>query len=485
MPRTNFGHGTPISPEFLNKIARPRIDGLDEDGSLPLITNSNFQNAPGNVVYDFYDYVDRGGVIRDVSGGLNIYVNSSVILGPDNTVITIPARVFNLPDNTITWVSAVRATTGNGLEYVITSSAPPTGVRLARVTTGSGQVISIDDMRYDYPWLPTVSAIATFGGSSPLDYTVPAGQTQILSGTIECRNFLLPINSTIQIRGSLTIRASGTVQLLGQVTTASNPLPWNSRYYASVGGGNTAGSYTLASALPNPQGVGNRWRDQRAPEYNGAFNVDWQCYSQGDRAAFLTFNGDLFGVVGNTSGARFRVNSAGDITVSGSINCSALGVSSINQSAGCIVGSAHPATGLGPQTYNFFVDVLPPQGTAGAIILQSLTRVQVDATATLSARGADSVPGRRWNYSNINVSGVIQTTRSVGAGGGGSIHFQAPTLAVSPSATVTASPGTQASLPANERFDGVGSSGDGYRAATNTAPQPGSITSSTEVPQEG
>ena len=482
MPRTNFGHGTPITPEFLNKIARPRIDGLDEDGSLPLITNANFQNAPGNVVYDFYNYVDRGGVIRDVSGGLNIYVNSSVVLAPDNSVITIPARVFNLPDNTITWVSAVRSV--GGLEYVVTPTAPPTGVRLARVTTGSGQVISIQDMRYDFPWLPTVSAIATFGGSSPVDYTVPPGQTQILSGVIECRNFLLPVNSTIQVRGSLTIRASGTVQLFGQVITASRPIQWQSKYYETVGGGNTAGSYTLSSEFPDPSGVGNRWREPRPQAYGGAFNVDWQCYSQGDRAAFLKFNGDLFGVVGNTSGAIFRINAAGDITVSGSINCSVLGTSSITHSAGCITGSAHPATGLGPQTYNFSIDVLPPQGAAGAIILQSLTRVQVDSTAVLSARGADSVPGRRWQYSQVNVSGIILPTRSVGAGGGGSIHFQAPTLAVSPSATVTASPGTQASLPVLERYNGVGSSGDGYRADTNTAPQPGSITSSTEVPQE-
>jgi hypothetical protein len=99
MPRTNFGSGTPITSDFLNSVGYPKITGLALDGHADLLTNSNFQNTPGTIVYDYYFEADRLKSSVDVSGGLNVKVNGTRMLKPNGEVVIVPDTVVAVPSS--------------------------------------------------------------------------------------------------------------------------------------------------------------------------------------------------------------------------------------------------------------------------------------------------------------------------------------------------------------------------------------------------
>jgi hypothetical protein len=250
----------------------------------------------------------------------------------------------------------------------------------------------------------------------------------------------------------------------------------------SFGVGNNSGQFTLSNNdFPRSTGVGNRYREFNPAPYLGALNVSYSGYSTGDRAALVTLYPQFFGITNPTAGAIFRVNAAGTCTVNGVINCSAIGTGSVNPQAGWLVGGAHPLTSLAPQTYAFNIDIVPAQEPAGQCVLQSLRSVTVSGSAVISANGADRAPAFKIVYSNANPSGLVQPPSGVGAGGGGSIHFQAPVLSVSPSANISVAAGNQSP---GISLDGLGASGNGYLSSGAVLPTAGTITSSTEIPQE-
>ena len=82
MTRTSFGFGTPIQPDFLNAVAYPKITGLPEDGHLDLLTNDNFLDQPGTIVYDYYEKINRLQASRFAATGLTLTIKGCVVLGP-------------------------------------------------------------------------------------------------------------------------------------------------------------------------------------------------------------------------------------------------------------------------------------------------------------------------------------------------------------------------------------------------------------------
>ena len=69
--------------------------------------------------------------------------------------------------------------------------------------------------RYDYVSLPRLDRYPVFGGTSTVDYT-PANNDAV-GGLIECRNFTVPLGTTLLLRSDTTIRASGVVTILGTI----------------------------------------------------------------------------------------------------------------------------------------------------------------------------------------------------------------------------------------------------------------------------
>jgi hypothetical protein len=73
---------------------------------------------------------------------------------------------------------------------------------------------------------------------------------------------------------------------------------------------------------------------------------------------------------------------------------------------------------------------------------------------------------------------------AVGGGGGGAIHFQAPTVSSSPSATILTTAGSHTIVAGELVLNGPGSGGNGFIAATSTLPTNGPITTVLAAPIE-
>jgi hypothetical protein len=482
MARSNFGTGSPITSTFLNKVARPQISALDEDGHIPLLDNTSFLNQSGVVSYDFYNLVDRLQSHQAVGGGLNLYVHGVTIQKPDGLPVAIPATTLTLPDNQVSFVYA------DPTGFKVSSTNPPSGVRSARVTTGSGQITNVEDLRYDYLWIPNVQGLAVFGGTSVTDITCTNGQ--VIRGTVECRDFTVPLGVTVSIDREVVIRASRDVTILGTVNTLSNPTPFGANTSGLTGvstGANT--TFLVGSEYPIPTGSGSNPFAARNQSWRGVFLIEIRGVTVASNASvFCNYSsapGNGLNIVAGTSGALLTINAAGALTVGSAavIQCSATNTTTLTALSNLALISSHPTSGLAPTTWSVITSFSAPQSVAGRCIFQSLQRIDVASGAQIRVKGADRGLANTITWTQAGGSATVNYLLP-GAGGGGSIHFQSPILNVSPSATLDVAAGNQPVTPVNERFDGIGCSGNGYIAATNTAPTAGVVTSSTEVPRE-
>lgn len=484
MTRTSFGYGTPIEPEFLNAVAYPKITGLPEDGHLDLLTNDDFLNQPGTIVYDFYKNIDRLKASRFGVSGLSITIQGCSILGSLGELIIVPTTTVNVPDNTISWVwidnaGAVQVTTFN----------PPSGIRSARVTTGSGTITQIMDLRYDYLWIPNPATLAVFGGNSTTDYTVPATGVTVLSGVINCRNFTVPLGATVEVDRTLTIRASGVTTIAGTIRTRTNPVQWMAQGVPQMGIDTGLQQFSAGTNSVDFLGVPVTNRN-KVPAYGGLSLATFSAStSTSNRATSCVFNILPGGVILNsgTSGAVLSIHSAGPVTVAGTavINCSATssGIPVIGGSALSLAG-----IGAGP-TENWQVNlaIIPPAPVAGTFVLQSSTSILINAGANISANGGNKAQGISLTQTVVNSGPVASATNnwfSVGGGGGGAIHFQAPSVSSSPSATITALAGSHNIVGGEGVINGPGSGGNGFNVSVNTLPTNGPITTVQSAPIE-
>jgi hypothetical protein len=334
-----------------------------------------------------------------------------------------------------------------------------------------------------------VQGLAVFGGTSKIDKTTTNGE--VLTGVLECRNFTVPASTSVSILNSLTIRASGRVTIEGTINTANNPVIYGA--FTSGKFGTASGAVTIplvGSEYPIPTGNADPF-SRRNPEWRGSFVGFVEGLTTASNAAIFCLYNSFVGatqglnITSGTSGAILTINSAGQISIgpTAQIICSATNTTLLTANNALYTANGHTGTGFAPSSWQVKFDISAPQAVAGKIILQSLDRIQVTAGAILRARGADRGLAKTFG---TNQTAAFPTTDWImpGAGGGGAIHFQAPTLAVSPSATIDVAAGIQPATAVNNRFDGIGCSGNGYIAATNTNPTNGLVTESLEVPRE-
>ncbi len=484
--RTNFTTSTPITSEFLNKVARPRISTLDDDGAIPPITNEGLANTPGNVLYDFYDFVDQFAVLNNIAGGLSVTVKGGAVRLPDGSNLTVSQSNVAVPNNTVSFISI-----GSNGSIQATTIRPTYGYTLARVTTLNGVVTLIDDLRVNQTISPQANTVDTFGGINQIDYTVAPNTTVNLSGAIECKNFILPSNSTIRVEGALVIRASGNVDILGTVTTSPNTnafLPFQDGIY---GGGNYAITYASGSTNSIPVG-GNPIRSRRRnPAFIGYSQIEFTTQTVNINAATrLSYGGSSIGA-GCANGADFTIHAAGVLTIgnNASINLRAIQpVKPVSIPASLITLNGHPTTGTFAD-WRWIYNAISPQGSAGVCVLQSTTTVNINQGAVINCRGTDE--GWAIYTGAGNLGGAITFPGTLGngwfkcgAGGGGGIWIYAPVINSHPSATYDVAAGTMG-VPSGSNLyvQGVGSVGSGYGNSTTPA-QNGQLVVTTGYPTE-
>lgn len=489
MARTSFGAGTPITPEFMQAVGAPKITGLQEDGHLDLLTNDQFERAPGNVVFDFYERSSRLKASKDLAGGLTLRVEAGSIQGPSGALIQVPTQTINLPNNQISFVSL-----GPDGSLVITPTNPSSGVRLARIVTGSGQITSVDDLRYDALWLPNVNSLDVFGGGATSDYLAPLGVT-VLSGVINCRNFTVPSGAIVEVDRTLTVRASGVVDIAGIIRTRVNPIMFGGTAVITlmVTTGNERADVGQASnqGATGVSRFGVPVTNRAKPAHTSGGSVLSLAGSTvaSNHATGITFDVIPSKVVQSpgTNGAVLTINAAGPVTLRGTsqINCSATDSTTPTINSSSLLASSHPISGL--QTTNWLIAlfIFPPQSTAGTFVCQSSVSVTVEAGCGISANGANASQGRVLTHSS-SAPGVFVPADSfrTGGGGGGAIHFQAPVISSSPSAVITSTGGTTSTSGSGGIIDGPGSSGNGFTAVGAIQATNGVITSVLSQPVE-
>ena len=488
MPRTTFTTSTPITSEFLNKVARPRIGTVDDDGVIAPITNAGLDNQPGSLLYDFYDYVDSLAVVSNPQGGLSVIVKGGTVRKTDNDMAIVAENVRSVPDNSVSfvWIDF-------NAQVRVTPMRPTFGAILARVTTVNGRDTSIQDLRVTVTILPQPNLIPSFGGQSQTDYVIPANTTVNLSGLIECRNFFLPANSTLRINGeSLYIRASGNVDLLGTVNTLYRPLT-PIQNITRIGGTTVAANLSLGFTVVNSSANSVRSR-KKNNSYSGALSFDViGATTANNRAVFATLNSTNLIQDPAAPGADLTVNAAGIITIGTGANINLVAKDSTRPPSPeypttAVIGSAHPTTGLLTESWQVNLQFGSSQSIPGNLVLQSATSINLNQNATINCKGARE----SWAifYDQNQTQSVVPQLQFGGGGnwkngatGGGGVWLCAPSINQHPSVTIDVSAGTMGTpSPTNLYVPGLGAVGKGYSGNNNAAldsstePKPGTLT---------
>lgn len=492
MPRTNFTTSTPITSEFLNKVARPRISTVDDDGAISPLTNADLANTPGSLQFDFYSLASALQVVQSPLGGLSVLIKGGTVRKSDGLAVRLSDTTLPVPNNTVSVVWVDQQAT-----IQVTSTRPQIGAVLATVTSVNGAITSIADDRVSVDIRPRTNIIDVFGGQSQTDYIVPASTDVVLSGSIDCRNFVLPQTSRIFIRGNLTIRASGTVDLFGNILTQyfQNAVP----AVNMIIGGMTF-RQTQYFGDPTIDSSGYPVRGKRRSRFFAGL-VMYQGFGNTNtatQALIINFtpNFGLFDTADN--GAEFVVNAAGRVTVGSNVlidmrpKMPAVPTTPLPSS---ISTAGHPSTGTFPPNWGCTLSYTSAQGAAGNIILQSVSAVEIRSNAVLNCQGSNQGWHYRQTFTEAGLTGTTQALgndfQKPGAGGGGGIWLNSPVIDSHPSVTYNVSAGTMTTPSATNLFTaGVGGVGKGFTGSdanpitTTNEAKPGTLTTIYGIPVE-
>lgn len=491
MSRTMFTDFSPITADFLNAVGKPQITGLNEDGHLDLLTNANFQNTPGNVVYDFYQYIDAMLGHADDSGGLNFYIHGFRFLRPNGEVMTVPEQTVTLFNNAVNYVWY-----DQGGEVKVTLE-PPTeySIQSAKVTTGSGSILSTEDLRYDFVSLPRLDRYPVFGGSqtsSVGDFV--ATNNQVVGGLIECRNFTVPLGVTLYLDNDTTVRASGNVLINGTVRTnivqGGNAI---SRSNTIGGGPNFQHAFPVLPDAPDPLGTPVVSRTLKKSRAGGSSLLCVVLNAGATQGLFVTINisQTTLPYLNAVDGKHFTVHCGGSITLGPASVIDLRGLDSSAPTPGSWFSSSFPSGGLAPN-FLWIVQAISSSCVPGNAVLQAIQKIEVQGNASINCNGGSE----GWGVSAGNSLGTLaQVLPGVnpytykgtvlagggyfkyGASGGGGIFMRSPIIVSSITATYSVAPGTMGTYNAstNLYINGPGAVGDGYQQTGNVPPTAGTI----------
>jgi hypothetical protein len=399
IPKTTFSDGDIITPEILNQaFISPVFDGQSQYlGHREGLLDTELSDEPGNVKDKLNGVV--GNFTPSVHSGLTIAYTSGNIQDVTDTLRSIPAGLIVCPDNATSYVYIDDTYT------VKVSDLPPVFRSLiARVTTVSGSVTSLEDMRVKggIPEVrPVASSIRSFGGRGDQgDYVAIQGDI-LDQGEYYFSSFTVAAGISISIDKLAKIYVSGDVNIDGTV----NVTP------AVAGGGSKAwfiGNGIIGGGEAGT-GFGAGGGEFPADPYNYNLSPVGSAGAAGYYAAHInSFTPWTEYRLGGDGGGCFWLEAAGDITITGSIN------------ADGDDGSDYKL--IYHQSLFHVIIGGSGGGSGGLVLLRSLSSININPGAVISAGAGDGGDGM-YN-SSINELWAEQGS----GGGGGRIVLAAPTI---------------------------------------------------------
>lgn len=401
IPNQPFADGDIYTPEVAYLAFNQVYDDQPQYlGHHERIKDNELSDLPGMVK-------DRLRLITDdlkvvPANGLNCTVNQGVV-GIDNSIISIPSQSITIPNNSTVTVfvdSSGVVSVGNSTQIGVYR------LPLATVTSISGSISQVIDLRTYRQILPIRSSIKTFGGASNTDYTAPAGSTTFAAGVYYFRNFTVPVGATINVSQYTEIKCSGTVVVAGTINCTNLA---NGAYAPGTGITNSS----MAISIPG-SGIGGN---------GNSYSYVLQPFGSGGSSgyAWTTQTASQYVVPGQGGhgGGSLSIEAAGSITISGTITANGTkGVQGSTQGITFVNGQPTYTPGSGSSNANCSGG---GGGSGGFIGLASLVSVTLTASSTLEViggEGGDAFTFPANNGANPAIGGY--------GGSGGFILLMAP-----------------------------------------------------------
>jgi hypothetical protein len=422
--KTTFAPGTKVTSAWLNAIQSTSFDDQDLDGHLPRITDEMLSNAAGDLKTVWANFNTQ--FLVKAATGLSVTINGGTFTNSQDLAVTLSPSGITVPASATTyiWVTDAGA-------FASGSSLPVIALPIAAVTTSPSAILSILDLRPRFKVSPQSRSIAVWGGRSTNDLVYSSSMN--VEGVINCRNLTINAGVTLNVpTGYLKIVASGTVTIAGTVNVVA-PIQGGFFY-----GGEIFGPVQIPAESGKGFGGGAGHNGPGGQTYPYEASIFGSGGASGLVATTLTGQVSLVSSRGGAGGGAFAVEAAGDITVSGAINCNGG-----NAAFGGVVTltSGHVwITGGGG-------------GSGGSIALRSLSRTIVTAAGSLSVRGGNGANAVLTAANSLAVGG--------GGGGGGRVFLASPATNIT-GATITLTAGTGGANAGTASSGVNGSPGGGY-----------------------
>jgi hypothetical protein len=425
MAKTAFSKGSEVTAAWANAITNPvYAQNPSNDGELPAPTNADLSQAPGQIVPEWTEFRDQLKV--SATSGLGIQWQGGTIRDAGTGVFVVPAGTLNLANNATNWVHV--NTSGS---VVSSTTEPGVGVMMARITTASGAVQTLVDLRRAYGVGPISKIINYFGGTG-IDGPKACTNGETLRGIYNFTTFTVPSGFTVTIDKFARIYCTGNVSIQGTVNV-STAVGGGVGFSTGISGGALGG--TTGNGLGGGSGTGT----------SGPYHFTASSLGSGGGSGFCINGATQASTIpsGGVGGGALLIEAIGTVSITGSINANGgAGISGFR-----IAGTNQPLSGSGG-------------GSGGLLWITSLASIiATGGGVTLSARGGnggDAVAG-------ANANGG-------GGGGGGWIVLAAPNVNATGANVLVGggAAGTTIGSPATNLGGGTGGSfaGQGGSSAT-------------------
>lgn len=434
IPNTPFTDGTVYTAEIAYLAFNQVFDDQPQYlGHKTRISDNDLSNSPGQVK----DRLNQATGQLKVSGTtLTLSYTSGLVL-VNNSLVTIPSGLIVVANNNTSYVYI------NGAGAVVTGlTLPVNRVVLAKVTTVSGNVTSLEDWRGigQVAVSPVPSAIRVFGGNSPVDKVCTNGEV-LDQGLYTYRDFTVPVGVSITISKLARVVCSGNVVIDGVVnvsTFSSGAIGYGTGLIPNFNVGGASGSGACG-------GSGS------SSTTSGTCNYIGQSYGSGGGQGFAQGTGGSVtsGTAGlgtaGAGGGGLIIEASGSISVTGNILANGTNAALPNMSGeGMVSGSGG--------------------GSGGLVYLSSLVSCTLSGTVNVSGGSGSS---------GIKSGSVTISAQGGGGGGGGWVVLASPANNTT-LATLSISGGTPG-IPTPGTGGIGGGTGGGYAGAGGTSNANGSV----------
>lgn len=357
-PNNPFADGDDFTADLATLAFNQVFDGQTQYlGHRPKIADADLSDANNALKARYTALTDALKVTT--TSGLVLAYNAGLLRILDGSTIQVNAGLITIPDNTSGFVYV----NNNGTVQATNGTVPSHRMLLAFVTTSSGAVTYLFDMRAlnIREILPRMDAVRIIGGVSTIA-KVCTNNEVLDDGIYSWQEFTVPSGVTVFVSGFAQIYVAGNVNIAGTIIVSpvvsgasgfSTPLTNAAAIGGLSGQGMGGGSGSAAGGKKYGFGVSNVGS-------GGGLG-----YAIGATTATASV---AFGA-GGLGGGGLRIESSANISITGTITANGG-----NGGTGSIVLGQARITGSGG-------------GSGGLVYLASLYTITVGATATISVNG--------------------------------------------------------------------------------------------------